>query len=134
MGRRAKAKELIRRALLRREQGWSQLLTETGLARGALSTNLRQMRKEKEVVLETHSRGGSKKVYKLSERGLIHASVSAISKSIAGQITHVVEKIGRTDPSKIRNWTTGRKKLSLEIEDLELGKMKLTLHRGKRTD
>jgi len=109
-------------------------LTETGLARGALSTNLRQMRKEKEVVLETHSRGGSKKVYKLSERGLIHASVSAISKSIAGQITHVVEKIGRTDPSEIRNWTTGRKKLSLEIEDPELGKMKLTLHRGKRTD
>src|SRR3989442_15213322 len=84
VGRRAKAKELIRRSLLRREQGWSQLLRETGLAKGALSTNLRQMRKEKEVVLKTQSRGESKKLYKLSEQGLIRASVSAISKGISG--------------------------------------------------
>ncbi len=109
-------------------------MRETGLARGALSTNLRQMRKEKEVVLETQSRGGPKKLYKLSEQGLIRASVSAISKGIASQIGHVVEKMGRTDPSGIRNWTAGRKKLSLEIEDPELGKLKLTLHREKRTD
>ena len=108
-------------------------MKETGLAKGALSTNLRQMRKQKEVVILDQNLGGSKKLYKLSEQGLIRASVSAISKGISGQIAHVVEKMGRTNPSEIRNWTEGRKKLSLEIEDPELGRMKLTLHREKRT-
>src|SRR6058998_3394608 len=108
MGRRAKAKELIRRALLRREQGWSQLLDETGLARGALSTNLRQMQKEKEVIYELRGEGGSKKLYRLSKRGLVGASISAISKGVAGQISHVLERIGRTNPSGIEGWVKGR--------------------------
>ena len=130
MGRKAKARELIRRALLRREKGWSQLLEETGLAKGALSMNLRQMQKEKEVVYELKPEGRSK-IYKLSEQGLVRASVSAISRGVSGQISHVLEKMGRTNPSGIRSWIREGKNLRLEIQDPSLGRLSLTLHPNK---
>jgi len=125
LGRKAKARELIRKALLKKGKGWSQLLEETGLARGALSINLRQMQKEKEVVYEPL---GRTKLYKLSERGLVKASISAISRGVGGQINHVLEKMGRTNPSGIRGWIRDGKDLHLEIEDPSLGRVKLTLH------
>jgi DNA-binding transcriptional ArsR family regulator len=131
LGRKAKAKELIRRALLRRERGWSQLLEETGLAKGALSMNLRQLQKDKEVVFEPQ---GRTKLYRLSERGLVRASVSALSKGVGGQISHVLEKMGRKNPEGIRGWLKDGKNLSLEIEDPSLGKVKLTLHPNKQTE
>ena len=131
LGRKAKAKELIRRALLRREKGWSQLLEETGLAKGALSMNLRQLQKDKEVVYEPQGRS---KLYRLSERGLVRASISVISKGVSGQISHVLEKVGRTNPSRIKDWMRDGKNLSLEIEDPSLGRVKLTLQPSKRTD
>jgi len=131
LGRKAKARELIRKALLRKGKGWSQLLEETGLAKGALSMNLRQMRKDKEVVYEPLGRS---KLYKLSERGLVRASISAISRGVSGQITHVLEKMGRTNPSGIKSWIMDGKNLSLEIEDPSLGRVKLTLHPNKQTD
>jgi hypothetical protein len=133
LGRKAKARELIRKALLRREKGWRQLLEETGLAKGALSMNLRQMQKEKEVVYELKAQGRSK-LYKLSEKGLVRASVSAISRGVTGQITHVLEKMGKTNPSGIRGWMRDGKNLSLEIQDPSLGRVKLTLHPNKQTD
>ncbi len=133
MGRRAKAKELIRRSLLRGGKGWTQLLKETGLARGALSTNLRKMQKEKEVVFEIKE-GQRSKQYKLSDQGLVHATVSAISKGVSGQIAHVLERVGRTNPSGVRGWVKGQKELFLEIEDPGLGKVKLTLHATKPAD
>lgn len=131
MGRKAKARDLIRRALLRKEKVWSQLLEETGLAKGALSINLRQMQKDKEVVYEPMGRS---KLYRLSDRGLVRASVSAISKGVGGQISHVLEKMGRTNPSGIKGWLRDGKNLSLEIEDPSLGKVKLTLHPNKLTE
>jgi len=133
LGRKAKARELIRRALLRREKGWSQLLEETGLAKGALSMNLRQMQKEKEVVYEL-KREGRSKLYKLSEKGLVRASISAISHGVTGQITHVLEKMGRTNPSGIKGWIRDGKNLRLEIEDPSLGRLKLTLHPNRQID
>jgi hypothetical protein len=131
LGRKAKARELIRRALLRKEKGWSQLLEETGLAKGALSMNLRQMQKDKEVVYEPVGRS---KLYKLSDRGLVRASISAISRGVNGQISHVLEKMGRTNPSGIKDWVRDGKNLSLEIRDPSLGRMKLTIHPRKQTD
>ncbi len=132
MGRKAKAKDLIRKSLLRGGMGWTQLLKETGLARGALSTNLRKMQKEKEVVYEISGARRSKR-YQLSDQGLVHASLSAISKGVTGQISHVLEKIGRTNPSGVKGWVRGEKELYFEIEDPGLGKMKITLHPAKRT-
>ncbi len=131
MGRKAKARELIRHALLRREKRWSQLLEETGLAKGALSMNLRQMQKEKEVVYQPIGRS---KLYRLSDRGLVRASISAISRGVSGQISHVLEKMGRTNPSGIKSWMREGKNLSLEIDDPSLGRVKLTLHPNKPTD
>ncbi len=113
--------------------GWTQLLKETGLARGALSTNLRTMQKEKEVVYEVQG-GRRSKRYKLSDQGLVQASVSAISKGVASQITHALERIGRTNPAGVKGWMKGRKELYFEIEDPGLGKVKLTLHPTRRTD
>src|SRR5712692_11107414 len=127
MGRRAKAKELIRRSLLKGGKGWTQLLKETGLARGALSTNLRKMQREKEVIYEI-DKGPRSKRYKLSDRGLIRASVSAVSKGVSGQIANVLEKMGRTNPSRVKGWAEGQKELQFEIEDPGLGKVKFTLH------
>ena len=132
MGRKAKARNLIRRALLRGEKGWSQLLIETGLAKGALSMNLRQMQKEREVVYE--QKPARLKTYKLSDQGLIHASVSAISTGVSGQIAHVLEKIGRNNPSGIKSWIREGKNLSLEIEDPSFGKLRLTLHPSKQAE
>lgn len=132
LGRKAKAKELIRRALLRREKGWSQLLEETGLAKGALSMNLRQMQKDREVVYERKPEGRSK-LYKLSDQGLVRASVSAISRGVSSQISHVLEKMGRTNPSGIKSWVRNGRNLSLEIDDPSLGRVKLTLHSTKET-
>jgi len=131
LGRKAKARELIRRALLRQEKGWSQLLQETGLAKGALSMNLRQMQKEKEVVYKPQGRS---KLYKLSEQGLVRASIAAISKGVSGQIHHVLEKMGKTNPSGIRGWMRDGKRLSLEIDDPSLGRVKLTLHPSRTAD
>lgn len=131
LGRKAKARELIRKALLRREKGWSQLLEETGLAKGALSMNLRQMQKEKEVVYQPIGRS---KLYRLSDRGLVRASISAISRGVSGQISHVLEKMGRKDPEVIKSWMRDGKNLSLEIEDPSLGRVKLTLHPNKPAD
>jgi len=133
LGRKAIARELIRKALMRREKGWSQLLEETGLAKGALSINLRQMQKEKEVVYELNPQGRSK-LYKLSDKGLVLASISAISRGVTGQITHVLEKMGRTNPSGIRGWIRNGKNLSLEIDDPSLGRLKLTLHPNRQID
>lgn len=133
MGRKAIARELIRKALMRREKGWSQLLEETGLAKGALSINLRQMQKEKEVVYELNPQGRSK-LYKLSDKGLVLASISAISRGVTGQITHVLEKMGRTNPSGIKGWIRNGKNLSLEIDDPSLGRLKLTLHPNRQID
>ena len=130
MGRKAKARELIRKALLRREKGWSQLLKETGLAKGALSMNLRQMQKEKEVIYKLKPQGRSK-LYKLSERGLVRASIAAISRGVSGQIGHVLEKMGRTNPSGIKGLVRDGKNLSLEIVDPSLGRMKLVLQSNK---
>ena len=107
------------------------MLEETGLAKGALSMNLRQMQKDKEVVYEPLGRS---KLYKLSERGLVRASISLISRGIGGQISHVLEKMGKTNPSGIRGWMRDGKHLSLEIEDPSLGRVKLTLHPNKRID
>ena len=131
MGRRAKARELISRALLRKEKGWSQLLEETGLAKGALSMNLRQMQKDKEVVYKPIGRS---KLYRLSDRGLVRASVSVISKGVSGQISHVLEKMGRKDPQGIKSWMRDGKNLSLEIQDPSLGRVKLTLHPNKQSE
>jgi len=133
LGRKAIARELIRKALMRREKGWSQLLEETGLAKGALSINLRQMQKEKEVVYELNPQGRSK-LYKLSDKGLVLASISAISRGVTGQITHVLEKMGRTNPSGIKGWIRNGKNLSLEIDDPSLGRLKLTLHPNRQID
>ncbi len=108
-------------------------MKETGLARGALSTNLRKMQKEKEVVFEIKE-GQRSKQYKLSDLGLVHATVSAISKGVSSQITHVLEKVGRTNPSGVKGWAKGQKELFFEIEDPGLGKVKLTLHPTKPTD
>jgi hypothetical protein len=131
LGRKAKARELIRRALLRKEKGWTQLLVDTGLAKGALSINLRQMQKDKEVVYEAFGRS---KVYKLSDRGLVRASISAISRGVNDQISHVLEKMGRTNPSGIKDWMRDGKNLSLEIQDPSLGRVKLTLHPSKQSE
>jgi hypothetical protein len=131
LGRKAKARELIRRALLRKEKGWRQLLEETGLAKGALSMNLRQMQRDKEVVYEPLGRA---KLYKLSDQGLVRASVSAISKGVSDQISHVLERMGRKNPEGIKSWIRDGKNLSVEIEDPSLGRVKLTLHPNKPTD
>ena len=130
MGRKAKARELIRKALLRREKGWTQLLKETGLAKGALSMNLRQMQKEKEVIYKLKPQGRSK-LYKLSEQGLVRASIAAISRGVSGQIGHVLEKMGRTNPSGIKGLVRDGKNLSLEIVDPSLGRMKLVIQSNK---
>ncbi len=114
--------------------GWSQLLRETGLAKGALSMNLRALQKEKEVVYETKGRSRRQRLYRLSDKGLVRASVTAISKGVTVQIASLLEKMGRTNPSGIKGWITGRKGLHLEIRDPGLGRVKLTLHRSKQTD
>ncbi len=108
-------------------------MKETGLARGALSTNLRKMQKEKEVVYEIKGARKSKH-YKLSDRGLIRASLSAISKGVTGQISHVLERVGRTNPAGVKGWVRGQKELYFEIDDPGLGKVRLTLHPAKRTE
>ena len=114
--------------------GWNQLLIETGLAKGALSMNLRAMQKEKEVVYETKGRSRHKKLYRLSDQGLVRASVTAISKGVTGQIANLLEKMSQTNPSGIKAWVRGRKGLDLEIQDPGLGKVRLTLHRSKQTE
>jgi hypothetical protein len=133
MGRKAKARELIRGSLLKGARGWTQLLKETGLAKGALSTNLRKLQKEKEVVYEIEGPRKSKR-YKLSDRGVVHASIATLSKGMASQIGHVLERIGRTNPSEVKGWAEGRRELDFEIDEPNLGKVKLTLHPTKRSD
>ena len=133
MGRKAKARELIRASLLKGARGWTQLLKETGLAKGALSTNLRQMQKEKEVVYEIKGPRKSKH-YKLSDRGIVHASIATLSKGMAAQIGHVLERMGRTKPSEVKSWAEGRKELYFEIDEPSLGKVKLTLEPTKRSE
>ena len=135
MGRKARARDLIRRALLAGEKGWTQLLHETGLARAALSINLRRMLKEKEVVYEMQPEGTKpRKIYRLSDLGLVRTGVSALSKGVSGQISKVLEKIGRSNPSSIKDWIKGRRKLDLEIEQPGLGKVRLTLHPAKKAE
>ncbi len=114
--------------------GWNQLLRETGLAKGALSTNLRALQKEKEVVYETKGRSRHQKLYRLSDQGLVRASVTAISKGVTGQIANLLEKMSRTNPTGIRAWVRGRKGLQLEIREPGLGSVRLTLHRNKQTE
>jgi len=133
MGRKAKARGLIRSSLFKGARGWTQLLKETGLAKGALSTNLRKMQKDKEVVYEIKGSRKSKR-YKLSERGLVRASIATLSKGMASQIGHALERIGRTKPSDVKNWAEGRKELYFEIDEPDLGKVKLTLHPTKRSE
>jgi hypothetical protein len=132
LGRKAKARELIRASLLRGARGWTQLLKETGLAKGALSTNLRQMQKDKEVVYEIKGPRRSKH-YMLSDRGIVRASIATLSKGMAAQIGHVLERIGRTNPSQVKNWAEGQQELDFEINEPNLGKVKLTLHPNKRS-
>jgi hypothetical protein len=133
LGRKAKARELIRGSLLKGARGWTQLLKETGLAKGALSTNLRKMQKEKEVVYEI--KGGRKsKSYMLSDRGIVRASVATLSKGLTAQIGHVLERIGRTNPSEVKGWAEGHKELYFEIDEPSFGKVKLTLHPTKRAE
>ncbi len=132
MGRKAKARELIRGSLLKGARGWTQLLKETGLAKGALSTNLRKLQKEKEVVYEIKGPRKSKR-YKLSDTGVVHASIATLSNGVASQIGHVLERIGRTNPSEVKGWAEGRKELYFEIDEPNLGKVKLTLHPTKRS-
>ncbi len=133
MGRKAKARELIRGSLLKGARGWTQLLKETGLAKGALSTNLRKLQKEKEVVYEIKGPRKSKR-YKLSDTGVVHASIATLSKGMASQIGHVLERIGRTNPSEVKGWAEGHKELYFEIDEPNLGKVRLTLHPTKRSD
>ena len=133
MGRKAKARGLIRSSLLKGGRGWTQLLKETGLAKGALSTNLRKMQKDKEVVYEVKGTRKSKR-YMLSERGIVRASIATLSKGMTSEIGHVLERIGRTHPSDVKNWAEGRRELYFEIEEPDLGKLKLTLHPTKRPE
>lgn len=109
-------------------------MRETGLAKGALSMNLRALQEEKEVIYETKGQSRHQKLYRLSSQGLVRASVVAISKGVTGQIANLLEKMGRTNPSSIKGWITGRKEIRLEIQEPGLGKVMLTLHRGKQTD
>lgn len=106
-------------------------MEETGLAKGALSMNLRQMQKDKEVVYEPIGRS---KLYKLSDRGLVRASISALSRGVSTQISNVLERMGRRDPEGIKSWVRDGKNLSLEIQDPSLGKVRLTLHSNKQPD
>ncbi len=130
MGRKAKARELIRTALLAGGKGWNQLLKDTGLARAALSINLRRMRAEKEVVYETGVDGGRvRRVYRLSDLGLSRAVVSGLSKGVSGQISSLLDKLSRSNPSRLKGWLKGRKGIDLEIEHPGLGKVRLTLRR-----
>lgn len=93
--------------------------------------NLRQMQKEKEVVYEPIGRS---KLYKLSDRGLVRASIWALSKGVSSQISHVLEKMSRKDPDGIKSWIREGKNLNLEIEDPSLGRVKLTLHSKERME
>ncbi len=108
-------------------------MKETGLAKGALSTNLRKMQEEKEVVYEVKGARKSKR-YMLSDRGIVRASVASLSKGVAAQIGHVLERMGKTKPSDVRDWAEGHKELYFEIDEPSLGKVKLTLHPTKRAE